>query len=180
VKTLLTLLLFVVVAIATLFALPCFAVDTIAAATPGIPIDPATVDPLGLIQQIAIALKAHNWLLAVPLALIGIVALARTVGTRYWPFLATSTGGALLGLLAVVGGALAAAAIAPGAHSALQVIVAAGALLLANQTFFTYLKKLLAPSGAEKAEVVAANAAAVGVSAGASATAAAAAINDAK
>ena len=143
-----------------------------------LPADP-TVDLMGFLGQVLAAVKERNWLLVCPFLLIGLVAVARKYGARVWPFLATSRGGALLALVAAFGAAVAAAAVAPGSHAVGVVLLAALGILLANQSLFTWLKKLLFPDGAALSEEVAAKASAAGATVAAGAVAGAVAAADA-
>lgn len=118
---------------------------------PGVVPDPDQ-DPMGLVKFFVQALAEKNWLLATPAGLICLVAAARAFGGKYIPWLTTDRGGALLALLAAVGAAVATAALFPGPHSVVQVLTAVGTVLLGNQLFFIWLKKLLTPSGAELAK----------------------------
>jgi hypothetical protein len=129
---------------------------------------PSGDDPLALVQMFVQAAQAKNWLLLVPLALVGLIWAARRFGGKAWPFLLTDRGGALLSLLAAVAAALYAAVTAQGSAGVVQVLVAAGATLVSNQVVFVYLKKLLQVTGEDRAQEVEAKAgAALGPSAGA-------------
>lgn len=122
------------------------------AAAPAVVFPDPEADPLGLIAQVVGAVRAKNWLLAVPLLLLGAVWALRKYGARAWPWLATNKGGAALAIFAAAVTAVLSAVLAPGPHSLAQVLSAAVGLLLANQLLFAYLKKLLAPTGADDAQ----------------------------
>ena len=68
--------------------------------------DPSAVDPASLIGGILNAVQGHNWIIAIGLALSGVIWLARTFGGRAWPWLLTSRGGAALTLFVAVAGAI--------------------------------------------------------------------------
>lgn len=120
-------------------------------------VDPAA-DPFGLLQQILALVKEHNWLAAAPAALVGIVFFVRPVLGKKWPFFLTDRGGAVITLMLEFAGLFASAALLPGPHTFVQVLVAAVAAVIGNQAFFQRLNKVFFPKGADKAELVAADA----------------------
>ena len=68
--------------------------------------DPSAVDPVSLIGALVHAVQGHNWIIAIGLALSGIIWILRTQGGKVWPFLLTSRGGAALTLVVAVLGAV--------------------------------------------------------------------------
>ena len=147
--------------------------------------DPTTINPddtLALIQQVLAAIGAKNWLLAVPLIVLAVIAAFRLWIVPLAPvalaWFKTDRGGALLALVGALATSVIAAAAVPGPHSAAQIIGAAFVFLMGNQALFGWLKKLIAPTGADAVQAVEAKAAAVTASA-TSPTVAAARINEA-
>lgn len=126
------------------------------------PTPPSPDDPLALLKAAADAAGAHNWLLFIPLVLVGLIwAVRQLAGTRL-PWLKTDRGGAVLALATALLTTLAAVGMTPGPHTFSSVLSAMFALLLANKTLFDLLRKALAPSGAEAAKDVVTTANAAG------------------
>jgi hypothetical protein len=146
--------------------------------------DPATLNPddvMSLIQSILSAAGAKNWLLMVPLIVLSLISVFRLWIVPKFPALAwftTDRGGALLALLGAATMAVVAAVATPGPHSAVSVIVAVVTMLVANQALFGWLKKLLAPTGADAVQAVDAKVA-VATAKATDPTVAAASINEA-
>lgn len=142
--------------------------------------DPATINPddaLSLIKAIIDAASGKNWLLLVPVAALLVIFLVRKFVGPKVPWLQTDRGGALLALLGAVASAVVSAAVVPGPKSVLSVAMATVTFLLGNQLLFTWLNKLLSPSGADAVKAVDAKVATV--AAATDPTVAAANINDA-
>lgn len=146
--------------------------------------DPATIpadDTLALIQQVFSAVGAKNWLLAVPLIVLAVIAAFRMWIVPLAPaklaWFKTDRGGALLALIGALATSIIAAAAVPGPHSAAQIIGAAFVFLMGNQALFGWLKKLISPTGADAVKAVDAKVAVV--AAATDPTVAAASINGA-
>lgn len=134
--------------------------------------DPTTQDVAALIEQVVAAARGGQWIVAIPLMLIASIAAFRRIVVPMSPrlgFFATDRGGALLALVGSVAASIAAAAATPGATSAASVALGAIMLLAANQAIFGWLRKLISPTGAERAQVVAAGATATGAASAAAA-----------
>lgn len=143
--------------------------------------DPATINPddaLSLIKAIIDAAGGKNWLLLVPVSALLLVFLVRKFVGPKVPWLQTDRGGALLALLGAIASAVVSAAVVPGPKSALSVAMAAVTFLLGNQLLFTWLNKLLSPTGPDAVKAVDAKVATVTSNATAP-TVAATGINDA-
>lgn len=145
--------------------------------------DPATLNPddvMGLLQSILAAAGGKNWLLMVPLVVLAVISAFRMWIVPKFPALAwfrTDRGGALLALLGAVTMAVVAAVAVPGPHSAVFVVVAVVTMLVANQALFGWLKKLLAPTGADAVQAVEAKVVAATANAATAPTVAADSIN---
>ena len=121
---------------------------------------PATLDPAQVPTEDAAALvvlimqlvSAKNWLLAVPVFLVLLLLGVRRLGAKWWPWLDTPKGGAVLSLVSAAALAVIAAAGAPGSVGASAVIVAALGLFLTNELTHKALKTLLWPDGKERAQ----------------------------
>ncbi len=87
------LILFLAVAVLAVVLFPIFA--AFAQAAP-----PSPDDPTAFLQTIVAAVQGGQWRVVAVLGLVALVWVARRYGARYWPFLATSRGGALLALVA--------------------------------------------------------------------------------
>ncbi len=143
--------------------------------------DPATINPddaLSLVKAIIDAAGAKNWLLLVPVACLLVVFLVRKFVGPKVPWLQTDRGGALLNLLSSIAAAVISAAVLPGPKTVMGVCVAAVTALLANQLLFSYLNKLLSPTGKDAVQAVDAKVAAA-TSSATNPTVAAASINEA-
>lgn len=98
-----------------------------------------------LLQQLFDALDARNYLLAVPLLVLGLIWFVRMFlrhVPKVGPWIAGDMGGAVFGILGAVAQGVIVAAALPGEHRPSQVIVAVVGFLFVNQTFFASLKKL--------------------------------------
>jgi hypothetical protein len=100
------------------------------------------------------AVQAKNWAMLVALGLVLLVWAARKFGGKFWPFLTTDRGGALLSLVGGLALSIAAAAAAPGASGIGSVLLSG--LLMAATASGTYalLRKLLFPSGVDHAQEI--------------------------
>lgn len=134
---------------------------------------PATLDPAQVPTEDAAALvvlimqlvSAKNWLLAVPVFIVLLLLGIRRLGAKWWPWLDTPKGGAVLSLVSAAALAVIAAAGAPGSVGASAVIVAALGLFLTNELTHKALKTLLWPDGKERAQEADAKGAALEASA---------------
>ena len=95
-----------------------------------------------LITQLLHAVEASQWLLVVPLAVLVAVYLVRRVLARAIPWVATNQGGAVLALVAAAAQAVAAAAVLPGPHTVVGVLLVAVPVFMANEVVFQAAKKL--------------------------------------
>lgn len=98
-----------------------------------------------LLQQLFDALDARNYLVAVPLFVLGLVWFVRLFLRRVpkvGPWIASDMGGAVFGILGAVAQGVLVSAALPGEHRPSQIIVATVGFLFINQTFFVSLKKL--------------------------------------
>jgi hypothetical protein len=121
---------------------------------------PLADDPYKLIEQLAQAAQASNWLLVVPLGLILLVYVFRKLIAPKVPFFATNRGGAVLSLVVAVLTAFLSAVVVPGPHSVMSIIVASVTALVSNQLLFSWINKIVSPEGKDKAEEIAAKMAA--------------------
>lgn len=130
--------------------------------------DPTVINPddaLKLIEQVIKMVGDKNWLVAVPLIVLAVIAAFRqwiVPLTTKLAWFKSDRGGALLALLGAIATSIIAASAVPGPHTAGQVLSAALVFLIGNQALFTWLKKLVAPSGADLANQVAVGATATG------------------
>lgn len=95
-----------------------------------------------IITQLLHAVEASQWLLVVPLAVLVAVYLVRKVLARAIPWIATDQGGAVLALVAAAAQAVAAAAVLPGPHTVVGVLLVAVPVFMANEVVFQAAKKL--------------------------------------
>lgn len=135
-----------IVALVALFPALAFAAE---------PAVPTTDDPLSLLTALVKALGEKNWLLVVPLALIGAIYAIRGLFGDKWAWLKTDRGGATLALISAVLSALVAVAMTPGPHTVSSVLTAVLAILAGQQALWSWLRKILAPTGGEAAAGVA-------------------------
>ena len=94
---------------------------------------------------------------AEPLVVLAVIALFRKYIVPTSPklaFFSTDRGGAVLALFGAIATSFVAAGAADGPHTVSQVISAAFLFMITNQTLFTIMKKLIAPTGPELAKEV--------------------------
>ena len=147
--------------------------------------DPSTINPddaLKLIEQVFSAVASKNYLLAVPLVVLALIA-----AFRKWivplssklAWFSSDRGGGLRALLGALATSIIASTTTDGPHTAAQVISAAMVFLVSNQALFGFMKKLIAPSGPVLVNEVATQADAAGAAVTADAQASAQAAADA-
>jgi hypothetical protein len=113
------------------------------------PYDPGQ-DPGGFFAKLFSATTSGQWKLLITLVLVGVVWGFRAIGGKFWPWLKTDRGGAMLALLTGVTGVLAAMALAGGAFSA-QVVLNGIMAGITAAGGWTVIKKLFWPSDAKPA-----------------------------
>jgi hypothetical protein len=120
-----------------------------------------TDDPLAGFKTLVDLIASKQWPLAATMGVVILIGLARRYGGKYIPWLLTNRGGAVLSLLFAACESLV-LALTSGAVGWVPVLTAAIGLFLKNMAVFTAFKKIVAPSGADKAQDVAVLAGAAG------------------
>lgn len=125
-----------------------------------------TVDPMEMLKLLLSAWSAHNWLLVVPSAVVLLIWAFRWGVRRFFAvsklavWVGSDQGGSLLAILGMVATTVLTVAQSAGAGAMVpQVLLAALWALMQQELTYGLLKKMF-PSGAEKAQAVAKEAAA--------------------